>query len=315
MSDLNQSAPDMAAIEKFWKAEDKEMGERHRRMTADYSAAKVLMEERRSRRLSIVLTCMDERCALIEDALGLLPGEALVHSSGGGRMETEAFSAVFGSRIIGAQKKGAAVAVWLVTHECVGDENLGCAAFDNNIDAQVDYFITLKKNLSDQYHDAFIHVLALDSTTYAFRRVSVDERDPELARSAVGLKEFAAAEKAHAGYGVYIGDAYRAWVDGHNKYFRLSARNSEIAGNFAIALKVMGHHSKVDLSKMPIVLHVDYPKYANEDDSFAAKDNIDLGVASIMSNDQVKEMLADGRMRLMKTETDIASWQGKLVEG
>ncbi|MDD5252269.1 MAG: hypothetical protein PHT12_06650 [Patescibacteria group bacterium] len=304
------------AIAKFWKQELAALSERNRKLAAEHITKTEEIARRQTKRTNIVFTCMDERTALVEDALGLIPGEALVHASGGARLNIESFERIFGGALAEAEKSGRAAAVYLVTHEAANEPDKGCAAFSNDVPAQTAYFTALKEEIGKRHPATYVHVIMLDSTAYGLKPISVDERD-EAGAAAIkngGALKFHAAETAHAGYGIYIGDCYRAWVPEHNLYFRLTALNPDLAGDVGIALKVMGHHSTVDLSSKPIVMHADYPRYEDAEKTDAAWLNIDGALEKILADDQVKAGLSGGSMRLIKSQTDARTWQGEIVK-
>jgi hypothetical protein len=267
----------------------------------------------------IVVTCMDERNTHIDEALGFAPGEAEVYASGGGKIDIGTFNALFGERIDTATSWGdfgRPVSVFLTPHECSHDAALGCAAFGNDIEAQKTFFTTLKKELKERFPKAAVHVMALCTTTHKLREIDVDDGDAALAsaRAANAALNLHADDVAHAGHGIYIGDAYRAWVPARNAYFRLSAENPSLAGNAAIALTVMEHHSEVNLEEKPVVIHADYPRYANRAKSDSARNNINAALNGFLSQPAVAERIARGALQVVKTETEMSSWKGKLLE-
>jgi len=312
----NREPIDLAAIEEFWRRESAEMLERNRALAAAHRGRAAELARRRASCETIIAGCMDERTAFTKEALGLLPGEALVYASGGGKIEAAIFDRLFGPRLKEAAAAGKDSAVYFVTHKCADDPHKGCAAFANDVQAQVGYFTSLKRQLMETYPRTRTHVLMLDTTAYGLEAVDIDEDDARCARvlsAGGGLNDFRARETGHAGHGIYIGDAYRAWVNEHNKYFRLSAMNPDIAGNVGIALNVMGHHSCVDLATTPVVIHVDLPRYAERAASDAAAANIGSALERILDMPAVREKIEEGSLQIVRTETDAENWQGKLL--
>lgn len=267
----------------------------------------------------IVVTCMDERNTHVDEALGFTPGEAEIYASGGGKIDFATFDALYGERIDTATtwgEWGRPVSVFLLPHECSHDRHLGCAAFANDTEAQRAFFTELKKAIKEKHPKAAVHVMAMCTTTHKLREIDVDDADVTLAavREANANLELRAEDVAHAGHGIYVGDAYRAWVPERNAYFRLSALNPSLAGNAAIALKVMEHHSEVDLTEKPVMLHLDYPRHTERAKTDAARANIDAAITEFLSQPEAADRLNRGALKIVKTETDIATWKGKLLE-
>jgi len=307
---------DREAIETFWTQELKELPERNRRLAAEHQAEAAERARRQSRRLTVAATCMDERTAFTEEALGLLPGEGEVYGSGGARIDVETFEKLYGRDLKRAATDGKETEICLVTHKCAGDSHKGCAAFANDVEKQTEYFGELQDKLARLYPETRTSVLMLDSTAYGLERITADPRDARLAeimKKGGGLKGFRAKEEAHAGYGIFIGDAYRAWVPEHNTYFRLSALNPDVVGNVGIALNVMEHHSTVDLSKKPIVLHADYPEYEDRERSAEAKKAIDAALKAVTELPTVAAKIAAGSLKIVKSATNMETWEGKLL--
>lgn len=299
---------DLDAIASFWERERAALPERNR-----ICVAQRVTNDARGK--IIVVTCMDERNTYIEQALGFVPGYAEVYASGGGKVSTETFHAIYGDGISAAIAGGKLVSIFLVPHECSHDDRLGCAAFANDKEAQRAFFTDLKKNLSERYPNAEVHVSAFCTTTHNLRDIDVENTELYTTVRDENTKfENRAEDVAHAGHGIYVGDAYRAWVPERNNYFRLSSQSSSIDGDALIALTVMEHHSDVDLSITPTVLHIDYPTYTDAARTDAARANMDARLETFLSNPDVVVRLASGRLKVVKTETDIATWQGNLLQ-
>ncbi len=301
--------------EEAWRRELAELPERNSELAAARRARAEEIEKRRNGRLTIVALCMDERTTHSEEALGLLPGEAEVMASAGGKISFEDFEKIYGGRLAEAEKDGREIVIDLNPHECAGHPHDGCAAFKNDVAEQTRYFQELKRKIAAKYPAALVNLVFLDTAEYGLRPVDLDQRDARLAEVAAGdgLPELADKEIRHSGYGIYVGDAYRAWVDGQNRYFRLSADNPDIAGNIGIALKVMQGHSQVDLGATPIVLQVDYPEYGDATRTKAARENIDRSLAAALADPAARELADKGVLRIVKSATNADSWEGKLL--
>lgn len=297
----------------FWNSERLEIVERNTRSAADLERQLPEIRHRQAKRLNIVATCMDERTAFVEEALGLIPGEAEVYGSGGGRIDPDLFTKLYGETIRTAQEAAHKVTVSLVTHECAGHPDLGCAAFKNDVSEQVTYFTELKRELSGTFPKIFIHVLMLDTSSNHLMPIDLDESDDHLAdwlADQVNRDKRQPEELAHAAYGIYVGDAYRAWVNRDNQYFRVSCQNPNLSDDIGVALNVMQHHSTVDLTTKPIILHLDYPIYENPVRSGKCRRNIESHVEKLFSRTELAKMKEAGNLRIMRTETEMNSWRG-----
>jgi hypothetical protein len=259
---------------------------------------------------------MDERNTHIDEALGLHPGDAEIYASGGGKIDAQTFETVFGASIDAAVAQGKPVSIFLVPHECSHADHLGCAAFANDKEAQRAFFTDLKAALKKRFPSAPIHVMAMCTTTHDFRPIDTDDLDDSLQAMLDTNSRFdlEASDTNHAGHGIYVGSAYRAWVPGRNSYFHLSAHNPSLAGNIGIALTVMEHHSDVDLAGKPVVLHADYPRYPDAERTASARMNMDKAFAELLENPAFKTKLDAGLLKVVKSETDTETWKGSLVE-
>lgn len=291
------------------------MSHRNTALSAAYRSAKEEIARRQADRENIVVTCMDERAAHIDEALGLLPGEAHVYASGGGKIDAQTFQSLFGEKISACEKSEKTASVFLVPHECSHDPHLGCAAFGNDTEAQKTFFTELKRDIVARHPKANVHVMAMCTTTHDLREIDVQDEDKQLPSLRVANENFEPKfeDVQHAGYGIYVGDAYRAWIPGRNTYFRLSAENPNLAGNAEIALTVMQHHSDVDLTAKPIVLQIDYPLYADESRTETAKQNIDAQMTAFLALPAVKAKMNAEAFKIVKTETHIETWNGKVL--
>lgn len=303
--------------EAFFEREKRELAERNARLAERHAAKAEARAERQAARTAVVVTCMDERDFAVEEALGLLPGEASVYASGGGKIDAASFERLHGAALDEAAKAGRKSTVYLTPHECVEDGHLGCAAFANDTEAQKTFFTALKGEIEAKHPDADVHVLAFDTATDLLRPVAAKEEDaslaPMLEKNAAGKASH--EEKQHAGYGIYIGDAYRAWAEDRNRWFRLSAGNPSIAGNAEIALTVMGHHSDVDLSDKPVVVQVDYPTYEDAARTAEAAANIDAQMEAFLASPAVAKKVEEEGMtiKVVKSRTDMTSWKGEIL--
>jgi carbonic anhydrase len=303
------------ARDEFFIQEIHRLTERNRRLAQRFTAAKETVADRLAKRAVFATTCMDERTQTVEEALGLLPGEGYVYGSGGAKLELDHFARLYANDLKAAADKGVSAVVFLVTHLCGTGAEFGCAAFKNDVPAQLAYLKPLREAYKAAYPEFKVHLLMHDTLNDRLEAIVADESDPDLAAVLETNRAIAidrSGNHAHAGYGVYIGDAYRAWVDEYNAYFRLAADNPNLAGNLGIAFAVMQHHSTVDLSDKPIMVHVDYPIYGDDAErTERARINIDEGIKEALRAEEIAELLAGDRIRVVKTETDMATWEGK----
>ncbi|MBI4457366.1 hypothetical protein HY633_00180 [Candidatus Uhrbacteria bacterium] len=306
MHDHAAKTADPKLNERFWKEEREYLAARNRTAAARFASAAAEIARRRDKSVKILVTCMDERNTHVEEALGLLPGEADVFASGGGKTDFAAIERIFGSRISSAVAAGKPVSIFLTPHECSHDANLGCAAFGNDTAAQKQFFTALKNDIVRAFPSVVTHVMALCTTTHKLREIDCHDAAECLiaVRGANAFFDRHAKDVGHAGYGIYVGDAYRAWVGDRNRYFRLSSLNPSLEGNIGIALTVMEHHSDVDLAATPAVLHIDYPRHQDDDLSAAVRENIDRATAPFLNRSD---------LHVIKTETDVANWQGRML--
>jgi len=311
----NPELAETAAHEEAWQRELKELPRRNSELAAKHRELAAEIERRRADRMTIVTSCMDERTTFVEEALGLLPGEAEVMATGGGKISFEDLEKTCGDQMAAAEKDGRSIVIDLAPHECAEDDHAGCAAFGNDTAEQQRFFRELKKKITAKHPSALVNVLFLDTSKYALRPVDLDPRDARLAEAvnAGGHPELATEELGHAGYGIYVGDTYRAWVSDHNKYFRLSAANPDISGNLGIALKVMTGHSKVDLETTPVVLHIDYPEYGDAERTKTSRENIDRSLEAALADPAAKDLAGRGVLRVVKSVTNADTWEGKLL--
>jgi hypothetical protein len=300
----------------FWDEERRRLAVRNASAALAFQDRRDELTERRTAREAIVVTCMDERNTHILEALDLIPGEPWLYCSGGGKIGIDTFEKLFGKRIDWAAGIGREVSVYLVPHECNANGHLGCAAFANDTAAQKDFFTALKKEILHRHPKALVHVLAFDTSSGRLREVDADARDRGMAgclrSNADRAKDL--ADEAHAGHGIYAGDAYRAWVNERNAYFSLAADNPNLAADIGIALKVMGHHSEVDLAETPAILHIDYPLWTSAERTRNAAANIDAAITALESNETFRDWRSTGKLTVFISKTDMDTWSGKLHE-
>ncbi len=304
-----------AQKETFWNKEMTALVERNQELSRAHEAQAEQIAERQAKRLTILVTCMDERDFNAEEGFGLLPGEAEVFASGGGKIGAEDFKRLYGAAMEAAAKAGKEIEVYFAPHECSDGGHLGCAAFKNDTEAQKAFFSGLKEEVLRMRPEVKAHVLAYDTSTSHLRRVDADANDPTLEpmmnANEQGGQRWEDAQ--HAGYGVYVGDAYRAWVENRNAYFRLAAMDAALAGDAGIAVTVMEHHSDVDLSDKPIIFHVDYPKYEDAERTVAAETNINGQIETFLATPRAKELLESGDLKIVRTSTDMKTWKGEML--
>lgn len=303
------------AFAAFWMQEIATLPIRNMTCSAGRRASATDAQEREC----IVITCMDERNTHVDEALGFAPGKAETYASDGGAIDLATFAALFGKRIDTASawgQWGRPVSVFLVPHECSNDASRGCHEFQNDANAQKAFFGSLKREIKNRFPSAAVHVMALCTTTHKLREIDVDEADDVLpsVREANAKLDLRAEDAARAGHGIYVGDAYRAWVPSRNTYFRLSAFNPALASNAAVALSMMERHGDVASTEKPVMVHVDYPRHMERSKTDAARANIDAALMEFLSQPAVAESLNRGALKVVKTETDMTSWKGKLLE-
>jgi len=263
---------------------------------------------------ALLVVCMDERTALTEEALGLDPSRVFRFASGGGKIEADDFVALFGKRLVSMPADSRRVL--LATHEVVGHPDLGCAAFKNDIAEQERYFLALRRALAGRLGDVPVHALCTDTSTDAARPIEIDPRDDSelAARIAAGIGPQREAPKieGHAGRGIYVGEAYRAWVSDRNDFFHINADAPSLRGDLDIALSVMLHHSAVRPdADHPLILHVDYPE--GGDIRPESRGKIDAAVDSFLSCPDAQRLKTDGLLCVVRTATDIGNWSAQLL--
>ncbi|MFH1047945.1 MAG: hypothetical protein V1738_06615 [Patescibacteria group bacterium] len=294
----------------FFVNECRELTERNEQAVQKRSAD---VDDRGDGRRHVVLACMDERCTNTEEALGLQSSAVRRIATGGGKISPEDFMSLLG--LTAGPLAGKGDTLYLSTHEVIGRPELGCAAFKNDIAAQERFFLDLKAKLTPSLPEAFIHVLSMDTSTSELRVISPDERDTRftdlVARG--GQPHPRLADEAHAGYGIYVGEAYRAWSAARNAYFHISASAPSLAGDLDIAIGVILHHSTVDLSDKTIVLQIDEPTSWNGFPAGAAE-RLSSTIESFLAKPDVAELLANGTIRIVRTTTDLDTHEGKVIQ-
>jgi len=282
------------------------------RTTNDLAAMRFASIDRSGTTRTLIVTCMDERNTLVDEWFSLRPGEATVYCSGGGRIDDATLDAVFGDAFTDVS---ADVHVYLVAHQCFANVDAGCAAFKNDCTAQELYFMELRQRIVSRYPMAIVHVFAMDTSTGNLVVKYADARQTGEAQHLVEKalqRTTVFQDEGHAGYGVYIGDAYRAWVGERNDYFCISSSDPNMAADAGIALSVMRHHSAVDLATTPIVFLVDYPVYEDTERTAAAARRIDTGLSAIRALDGVRVMEEDGDLVVLTARTDMRTRVGAL---
>jgi hypothetical protein len=298
----------------FFEQELHRLSSRNEKLSALFRGSTKRIEERLSKRHPFITVCMDERTFNTEEALGLLPGEGYVFGSGGARLSSEDFSYLYADDLKQAADRGAVPVVYLITHLCGAGKEFGCAAFKTDVDAQRAYFEPLQKEYKSAHPEFMVHVLMHDTKTDRLEAIVRDENDAGLDEVLAGSYQSGTdriEDFAHAAYGVYIGDAYRGWVDNYNEYFRLAADDPNLSSDLGIAFAVMMHHSTVDLETKPMILHVDYPAYESEERTERARANMDRQIKEALRVPEIIEQLAGKRLRVIKTKTDMGTWMGK----
>lgn len=272
------------------------------------------LQKRTYARMSMLVACMDERNTLTEEALGMHPDEPFRFATGGGKVDAATLKSLTDRAL--PTNDGRTPVLYLVTHEVIGKPNLGCAAFKNDMAEQERYFNALRDEISAMRPELLVHVVSMDTTAGSLRPIRLDERDASFCSFAGnGTPKMSDwPDEAHAGYGIYVGDAYRSWVNDRNRYFHISSEAPDVAGNMGIALSVMRGHSDVDLTKTPVVVHVDYPSHGDGHDN-ERRTALDQKVEQFLKDETARSMTNAGSMYVVRTVTDIANGQCLSFEG
>jgi len=306
----------MAKIDDFWKIEKVDIGQRNVDCSEKYESHLPELRRRLAHRTTFMTICMDERCGMVADPLDLLPNEAIVMASGGGRISPEDFDRIYGVKVQHSIQARRQTAIYLITHECAGYPKKGCAAFKSDVPVQKAYFAELQQALKKLYPEAFVHTLMHDTSTNRLLAIDTDNRDDHLAKVLANDKNLLETEQeelGHAGYGVYIGDAYRSWVKENNRYLRLSSLDPNLVADLKLAIVVVTEHSSIDLSTHPVVIHLDNPIYPDSKLSGACRRNMEEALTEVMAEPKINKMIDDGLIRIIKTETEIGSQRGFTV--
>ncbi len=293
----------MEEREAFFKAEVKSLSTRN-------EAAASNMGQLPDKR-PVVVVCMDERCTLTEEALGLIPYQVLRLATDGGRITADQFMNILGQDL---NSSGMGNKVYLVTHEVRDRIDLGCAAFKNSIDSQKKYFWDLKNELSQRLPDARIHVVSMDTTTGGICAIDIDQRDDEfqIFSERGGAPRLKCKDENHAGYGIYVGEAYRAWNWTRNAYFHISAVSPSLESDLNVALGIITMRSDVDLSDKPVVLHLDAPRGTSKSGLTSALAQGPL--KSFLRQASVRKMTENDELKIVRTVTNLETWRGKMVQ-
>ncbi|OIO52064.1 hypothetical protein COY93_00095 [Candidatus Uhrbacteria bacterium CG_4_10_14_0_8_um_filter_58_22] len=275
-------------------------------------ARSISASQRDTGRRKIVVACMDERNALTEEALGLEPTLVQRFASGGGKVGAENFLHLHASLLEGG---GQNATIYLTTHEVVGAPELGCAAFKCDLPEQERYFTTLRRELAKRLPRAIIHALSYDTATDGLRGIELDPCDKDfVALVTRGGNPLAKprADRAHGGFGIYVGDWYRAWVDRYGTHFHISAGAPSLRDDLNIALGVMLHHSEVDLSDKPIIVLIDRPMAGADSSTVEHHRQAAVTVNDFLRSLEAMSLMESGRMRLVELETDPGTWSGRI---
>lgn len=260
----------------------------------------------------IIVACMDERNTWTEEALGLAPHRVFRFASGGGKIGAADFVRLFTGALASLPPTGRRV--FLMTHEVVGRPDLGCAAFKNDMAEQERYFKALRRELSARLPGTAIHALSLDTSTLAVRPIETDDGDGEYGdRLRAGIPAGSAAPEVqgHAARGIYVGEAYRAWVTERNTFFHVSAIAPSLSGDLDIALSVILHHSDAVLDEEhPLVLHIDYP---SGNGTIGIADAVDKTVDAFLESPELRDLRDRGLLAVIKTSTDVGTWSAQLL--
>jgi hypothetical protein len=293
--------------EKFYQNECLELLAHNQQAALNFSLVQRNLNDKPRR---IVLTCMDERTALVEEALNQQPALIQRIATGGGKIEADYLLALIAGKSSTDKKD---VTLYLVTHEVIGRPELGCAAFKNDIRAQEKYFSNLKTELLAQCPQARIHILSLDTSTGGLRAINLDDRDDDFASFVRrgGQAHERATDENHAGYGIYVGEAFRAWCSRRNTYFHISVSALSLGSDLNIALEVMSHHSDVSLENKPIILQIDEP-LSWEGLPADCADRSKQTITAWLAQSNIRDLLSAKKLRVINTKTDLTNWHGQI---
>ncbi|MFH2062949.1 MAG: hypothetical protein ABIJ46_02225 [bacterium] len=301
---------DSAAAKAFLSKEFGQLTATNRRAA---EARSISASRRDVGRTPLVVVCMDERNPLTEDGLGLDPTLVVRFASGGGKVAAGDFLRLHAPLLADGGRKAV---IYLCTHWVQGEPENGCAAFQCDEPAQTQYFTALRQALAAELPEAWIHALSYDTATGALYGIELDLRDETfVALVGQGSRPLAMPreEHAHAGFGIYVGDFYRAWISGYNRYFHISAGAPSLRDDLDIALSVMLHHSTVDLSDKPIVLLLDRPTENADAATIERHRQAKDAVMEFLRSPEVAPLVESGRLRLVELETDPTTWSGRIL--
>jgi hypothetical protein len=305
--------PDTEALDTAWRKERVAILERNDKNANYYEGHLPELRRRKAKRRTLIVCCLDERSALLEEALGLIPGEARVFSSYGGRFNPYDLQELFGEDLRRWQETQVKMVFCLVAHSCSGHPELGCYAFNSDLAAQVAYLTERKQQLVTRFPQAFVHVLMLDTASNQLMPADLDESDDAMAdllAEQVNRDRWTPGSLKNSGYGIYVGDSYLAWVDAENKYSRLPSRHPNLGQEMESALQVILDHSTVDLGKQPIIVHCDFPIYEDVKLTGKARRSIEVGLEHINALPMVQRLRETGQLRIMRTELEMGTHRG-----
>ncbi|MBN1584911.1 hypothetical protein JW899_00915 [Candidatus Uhrbacteria bacterium] len=314
----DKSATRAGRIGDFLRRERVEIGQGNVDRSTEYERHLPELRRRLARRTTFVVTCMDERCGGIEDRLELLHGEAIVMATYGGRIEPDDFDRLFGVKIRHSVQARRQTAIYLVAHRESGDPERGCAAFGSDPAEQVTAFSALLEDLRRRYPDAFTHFLSLDTATGLISPEKADQRDDHLVAVLSGRKNLTDSGTAAGGEGtvrrgIYVGDAYRSWILPNDRFMRLSALDPNLEADLKTAIRTVMEAEKGVPTDRPYVIQIDSPIYPDVKLSGNCRRNIEQAVNQAVADPEILAAIDDGRVGIIKTETEMGSQKGFAV--
>jgi hypothetical protein len=290
-------------------------------------------EERTENAFIVHVSCMDERNRFAIDATGEPYGSAEMFASPGGCFTQDRdavngakkFLDIYGKQIEQAKKEGKEIVIYLMPHTCFADNCAGCAAFDNDVEAEYDYFSNLTDELkkNPELQGAIIHTDMYDTDTHEvvpFNGHIHDEAHglaAEYLQSENGIATNAEVDewdRFHAGYRIYVGSRPLAWTPRRNVAYHLhdEMEKEEILEGIALAVKIIKTHSHADLEEHPIVIQIDHV--------FGKEEAVDLSNDELIKRLNESPLLKDTNIEItiddvfiIRTETDPVTWEGQPI--
>jgi len=119
-----------------------------------------------------------------------------------------------------------------------------------------------------------------------------------------------AADRAHSGNRIYVGDLPRAWTARRNAAYHLHSgmEAEELLEGIALAVRVIKTHSHVDVLRQPIVVQVD--RHPGDSAAVGLRDEDIL--RRLNASPYLEGIaLTPEELLVIRTETDPATWKGQ----